>query len=284
MSLGTGRGNIPGGVHPTAVVSPRAELGEGVSVGPYCVIGDHVRIGAGTVLSSSVTLLDFVEIGRECRIFQNSVIGGEPQDHGFKGEESWVRVGDRVLIRENVTINRPSGEGALTSVGDGCFLMEGVHIAHNVTVGKNVTMANKAGLAGFVSVGDGAVLGGMSGIHQFVRVGKLCMIGGLSKIVKDIPPFLMADGHPAVIFGLNKVGMRRAGYDSSARTRIRAIYEELFRGGLPFRQALQRLESSGADLSGYAGEILSFCRETRRGVALWTRGSPREGREGGNED
>lgn len=259
-------------IHPTAIVSPKAELGEDTFVGPYCIVNDKVRIASGTVLSAFVTVLDFVEIGANCRLEQHVVLGGEPQDHGFKGEESWVRIGDSVTLREHVTVHRATGEGACTIVGDESLLMEGVHVGHNAFVGKRVTMANKVGLSGFSSVGDGAVMGGMSGVHQFVRVGALCMIGGLSKIVKDIPPYLMADGHPADIYGLNKVGMRRAGFDASARAAVRALYEELFRGGLPFRKAVERLSASEAGGNPAAGEILSFCGESRRGVALWTKG------------
>lgn len=258
-------------IHPTALVSPGAELGADVTVGPYCIVHDHVKIGSGSVLSSFVTLLDYVEIGGNCRIAQNAVIGGEPQDHGFKGEESRVRIGSDVIIRENVTIHRSTGEGTATVVGDGCFIMEGVHLGHNVVIGKNVTMANKVGMAGFSSVGDGAVLGGMAGVHQFVRVGKLCMIGGLSKIVKDIPPFLMADGHPASIFSLNKVGMRRAGYDGPARAAVKSFYDSLFRSGLPFRKALETLASSEAGRSEAAREILDFCTGSKRGITLWHR-------------
>ncbi len=186
-------------VHPTAIVADGAVLRDGVEVGPYCVISGNVTIGEATKLAAFVRVRDYVEIGRNCTVAENAVLGGEPQDHDFKGEETWVRIGDGVIIRESVTIHRSTGAGTFTSVGDGCFLMEGVHVAHNVTIGRNVTVANKAGFAGHSSVGDGAVIGGMAGVHQFTRVGKLCMIGGLSKIVKDIPPFLMVDGHPAEI-------------------------------------------------------------------------------------
>ncbi len=256
-------------VHPTAIVSPRAELGEGVTIGPYCIVADHVKIGDGTALASFVTILDFTEIGPGCRITQNAVIGGEPQDISFRGEESWVRIGSGVTIRENVTIHRGVGEGTATVVGDGCFLMEGVHIGHNVVLGRNVIMANKVGMAGFSGAGDGAVFGGMAGVHQFVRVGKLCMIGGLSKIVKDVPPFLTADGHPGEIYGLNKVGMRRAGYDGPARAAVKNCDERLFRGDLPFRQALSALASSDEGRGDAAREIIDFCSGSSRGVTLW---------------
>lgn len=258
-------------IHPSALVSPLAELGADVVVGPYCIVHDRVKVGPGTILSSFVTLLDYVEIGAGCRLSQHVVLGGEPQDLAFAGEETWVRIGDDVVLREGVTIHRATGEGAFTAVGDGCFLMEGVHIGHNASIGRGVTMANKVGIAGFAAVGDGAVFGGMAGVHQFVRVGKLCMIGGLSKIVKDVPPFLMADGHPASIYGLNKVGMRRAGYDGAARGAVKAFYDRLFRGDLPFRQSLKRLAEGEENREGASGEILDFCLSSNRGVSLWNR-------------
>ena len=259
-----------------------AELADDVMVGPFCIVRDCVKIGAGTVLSSFVTVLDYVEIGANCRIAQHVVLGGEPQDLSFRGEESWVRIGDSVILRENVTIHRATGSCESTLVGDGAFLMEGVHIGHNAVVGSRVTMANKSALSGFSSVGDDAVIGGMAGLHQFVRVGALCMIGGLSKVVKDVPPYLMADGRPAIIYGLNRVGMRRAGMDSSSRAMVQSMYDELFRGGLPLRAALERLESSERGETPEGREILSFCSPSKRGVAMWTKGHSR--RRGDEKD
>ena len=257
-------------VHPTAIVADGAVLRDGVEVGPYCVISGNVTIGEATKLAAFVRVRDYVEIGRNCTVAENAVLGGEPQDHDFKGEETWVRIGDGVIIRESVTIHRSTGAGTFTSVGDGCFLMEGVHVAHNVTIGRNVTVANKAGFAGHSSVGDGAVIGGMAGVHQFTRVGKLCMIGGLSKIVKDIPPFLMVDGHPAEIEALNVVGLKRSGYDREQRRSIKDAYHRLYRSGLPFRKAVESLQAGVADAA--VRDILDFVRESRRGVALWHSG------------
>ena len=257
-------------VHPTAIVADGAVLHDGVEVGPYCVISGNVTIGEATKLAAFVRVRDYVEIGRNCTVAENAVLGGEPQDHDFKGEETWVRIGDGVIIRESVTIHRSTGAGTFTSVGDGCFLMEGVHVAHNVTIGRNVTVANKAGFAGHSSVGDGAVIGGMAGVHQFTRVGKLCMIGGLSKIVKDIPPFLMVDGQPAEIEALNVVGLKRSGYDREQRRSIKDAYHHLYRSGLPFRKAVESLQAGVADAA--VRDILDFVRESRRGVALWHSG------------
>ena len=264
-------------VHPTAIVADGAVLRDGVEVGPYCVISGNVTIGEATKLAAFVRVRDYVEIGRNCTVAENAVLGGEPQDHDFKGEETWVRIGDGVIIRESVTIHRSTGAGTFTSVGDGCFLMEGVHVAHNVTIGRNVTVANKAGFAGHSSVGDGAVIGGMAGVHQFTRVGKLCMIGGLSKIVKDIPPFLMVDGHPAEIEALNVVGLKRSGYDREQRRSIKDAYHHLYRSGLPFRKAVDSLQSDDADAA--VRDIIDFVRESKRGVALWHSGGASAGKE-----
>ncbi|HCA40406.1 MAG TPA: acyl-ACP--UDP-N-acetylglucosamine O-acyltransferase [Aminobacterium sp.] len=260
-------------IHSTALVSPQAEVEDGVVIGPYCIVGDRVHIGRETVLEAYVRILDYVELGAECHVFENAILGREPQDHGFKGEESWVRIGNSVTLRENVTIHRASGEGAVTSVGDGCFIMEGVHLGHNVHIGKGVTIANKAGLAGYVSIDDGTVIGGIAGIHQFVRVGRYCMIGGLSKIVKDVPPFLLVDGHPASVHGINQVGLKRAGFSSHDRMEIKRLYHNLYHSGLPFRSAAENIETEN---NPNAAEVVAFIRQAKRGISPWPREIRRE--------
>ena len=263
-------------IHPTAIVSPKAILSEGVRVGPYCVVEDHVEIGKGTVLKAFVSLRDFVKVGEGCTLFENVTLGGLPQDFGLNGEETLVRIGDCVTMRENVTVHRATGEGHETVVGSGCYLMEGAHVGHNAHVGDNVVMANKVGLAGHVHVGEKTVLGGMAGVHQFVRIGPYCMIGGLSKIVKDVPPYVMADGRPARLFGLNKVGLRRNGFDAGARQAIKAFYKSLYHAGLPLREALSILEARIAEAPEPAlRAILDFARESHRGLTPW----PKKARE-----
>lgn len=264
-------------VHPTAVVSPDAEIGDGVVIGPYCVIDSKVRIGEGTILEAFVRICDYVEVGSDCRIFDHVTLGREPQDFGFKGEESWVRIGPRVVIRENVTIHRASGEGKETVVGQGTYLMEGCHLGHNVRVGAFCVLANKVGLAGYSSVGDRVTIGGMAGVHQFVSIGRSCMIGGLSKVVKDVPPFCLADGRPARIHGLNKVGLRRQGFSPEERDRILEIYRCLRRGALPLRQALARLGEE-CPHDPIVGELVEFMGHCRRGWTPWAhRSEPFEG-------
>ena len=257
-------------IHPTAIVSPKASLSDGVRIGPYCLVGDRVEIGANTVLKSFVSLKDFVKIGERCTLFENVTLGGEPQDFGFKGEETWVRIGDGVTLRENVTIHRATGEGKETVIGNGCYLMEGSHVGHNAFVGEDVILANKVGLAGHVRIGEKTVLGGMAGVHQFVRIGSFCMVGGLSKIVKDVPPYVMVDGRPARLFGLNKVGLRRNGFDAAARQSIKNFYKGLYHAGLPLREAMTALEARLADApEPRLRDILDFARESRRGLTPW---------------
>lgn len=255
-------------IHPTAIIAPGAELGENVSIGPYCVIADKVRIGDGCVFEPFVRLLDYVEIGRECHLHENSVLGGTPQDHDFTGGVSWVRLGNRVICREAVTIHRGSGEGTETAVGDDCMLMEGVHLGHNVRLGRHCILTNKVGLSGYVEIGDNTVIGGIAGFHQFVKIGRLCMVGGLSKVIKDVPPFCMADGHPIKIYGLNKVGLRRNGFGQEERTHIKRIYRTLFMNRMTKQEAMERVAEMYPE-DPIAAEILAFVRSVKRGLAPW---------------
>jgi len=259
---------MKGTIHPTAIVSSKAKLDEGVTIGPYSIIEDEVFIGKNTVIGAYVRIFDFVQIGQDCRIYENTVIGGEPQDHSFRGERTKVVVGDRTIIREGVTIHRATGEGQSTVIGDDVFLMEGVHVGHNVRIGNHVIVANKSGLAGYCEVEDYANLGGMVGIHQFVKIGRLCMIGGLSKVVKDIPPFVLADGRPARIYGINKVGLQRAGFDLTLREHIKRIYRQLYHNGLPLRQAVEMMRRQGLG-DPIVTEIASFFDRSRRGLVPW---------------
>ncbi len=230
-------------IHPTAIVHPGAEIDEGVQVGPFTVIGENVRIGRGTVVMSSVVLDGWTTIGCDNVIYPGAAIGTAPQDLSYRGQRSYVRVGDRNQIREYVTVHRAADEDGVTSVGSDNMFMAYVHIAHNCHVGNQVVMANYAGMAGHSLVEDQAVLGGLSGIHQFVRVGRLCMVGGLAKITKDLPPFSIVDGNPARIYGLNSRGLRR-----------RQIPEE---SRLALKRGLRFLTSSGLNL----GDAISAIRK-----------------------
>lgn len=269
-------------IHPTAIIAQGAELGEGVVIGPYCVVDSKVKIGDGSVLSPFVRILDYVTMGQGCQLHENVVLGGTPQDHDFDGSDSWVRLGDRVICRESVTIHRGSGKDSETVVGDDCMIMEGVHLGHNTRLGKKCILTNKVGLSGYVEVGDGAVLGGIAGVHQFIKIGRYAMVGGLSKVNKDVPPFCLADGFPVKVYGLNSVGLRRNGFSQADRTHIKEIYRILYRERLPLKEALARIETQWPS-DVIASEIVAFIRSLKRGLAPWSTGPRSASKESGDD-
>ncbi len=253
-------------IHPTAIVSPDAQIASDVEIGAYCVVDGKVEIGEGTILRPFSRVCDYTKIGKNCRIHEHAVIGGPPQDLSYKGEITWAILGDGVTCREYVTINRATGEGETTEIGDGCFIMENVHCAHNVKTGKGCTIANKNGIAGHVHIGDYAVIGGMSGFHQFVHIGSYCMVGGMSRLTQDIPPFMMAVGAPIRVYDINKVGLRRRGFDQTQRTKIHNLYKKIYDEGLLFKEAIAEIERE-FPTDPEARLIIDFARSTIRGFA-----------------
>ena len=256
-------------VHSSSVVSSKAQLEDGVKIGPFCYISDDVKIGAGTELVAFVSVHDHVSIGKNCKICEHTAIGGEPQDHGYRGEVSYVKIGSDNLIRENVTISRATGEGNSTTVGNNCFIMEGVHFAHNTKIGDYVTVANKVGLSGFVEVGSHTVFGGMAGVHQFVRIGAYCMIGGLFRVVKDVPHYTLASGDPLRLTGLNRVGLERAGIHEDTRRTITRFYRELYSKDKVFSQALAEAVAHKSEYIPEIQNIIEFYEGSKRGVTFW---------------
>ncbi len=240
-----------------------------MKIGPFCYIAPRVEIGDGTVLNAFVTIRDRVKIGKNCQICEYTAIGGDPQDHGYKGEETWVRIGDNNIIRENVTINHATGEGCETLVGNDCFIMDSVHLAHNVHVGNSVTIANKVGLSGFVSVGDHTVFGGMAGVHQFVRIGSYCMIGGLYRVVKDVPHYTLASGEPLRLTGLNAVGLKRGGFSSETCREILRFYRELYNKEYRFTDSLNKMREKRDSFIPEIQRIIDFYQDSKRGVTFW---------------
>ena len=251
-------------IHPTAVISTRAELAADVRVGPYVVIEDDVVIGAGCEIASHACIKRFTELGERNRVYEHATLGGEQQDVKFKSEASRLVIGDDNLIREYVTIHRASGEGELTQVGSRNFLMVGVHIAHNCVVGVDNIFANGGGLAGPIEVEDHVFLSNNVGAHQFVRMGRYAMVGGKSKIVQDVLPFFTTDGNPPRVCGLNTVGLRRAGFSSETRRALKKAYQLLFRSSLPLEVALEEMRQLEDE---NVAHLISFIRASRRGFA-----------------
>lgn len=256
-------------VHPTAVVDPKAALGDGVEIGPYCCVGPEVSLGDDTVLRSHVVLDGRTAVGPRCQIFPFASVGLAPQDLKYKGEKSRLEIGSDVVIRESVTINPGTeGGGMLTRVGDHCLLMVGAHVAHDCIVGSHVIMANNATLAGHVIVGDHAIIGGLSAVHQFVRIGPHAMIGGMTGIDHDVIPYGSVLGERGRLAGLNVIGLKRRGFTREQVQNLRAAYRALFEepgNGTVAERVGKVLDTYGDDAG--VGELLRFIQaESSRGL------------------
>ncbi len=253
-------------IHPTAIISSKARLAEGVSVGPYSVIGDQVVIGSQTKIGSHCVIEGNTSIGKNCEIFTGAVIGSRPQDLKFKGEKVFLEIGDNNIIREYCTLNPGTGEGAKTIIGDNNLLMAYSHIAHDCSLGSGCVLANNSTLAGHVSIEDKAVVGGLVAIHQFVRIGMLSIIGGCSKVVQDIPPFSTCDGHPARVYGLNLIGLKRKGISHEAIKKIDQAFKLIFNSGLTPKHALDKVEKE-IEKTDEISYLIDFVRSSERGLA-----------------
>lgn len=230
-------------IHPTAIIDPKAELDPSVEIAPNVVIGADVKIGANTVIGANVVIDGPIDIGCNNQIFPGAALGLPPQDLKYKGSKSRVKIGDRNTIREFVTVNRATGEGEETIIGNDNLLMAYVHVAHNCILGDRIVIANSVALAGHVEVESKAVIGGMLGIHQFVKVGKMAMLGGMSRIDRDVPPYMLVEGNPSHVRSLNLVALKRNNFDSEEISLLKKAYKILYRSGLTISQALQELES-----------------------------------------
>ncbi len=253
-------------IHPTAIVSPDAQIDKDVTIGPYAVVGDEVIIGPGTTIGPHAVIDPYVEIGSECQIYQFASVGAVPQSLKFQGEKTWTKIGSRCIIREFVTINRGTADGgAVTQIGDDCLLMAYVHIAHDCILGSNVVMANNATLAGHVTIGNHATVGGLSAIHQFVRVGDYAFLGGKSVVVKDITPFVLASGDRAKLHGLNQVGLKRQGFSPEALKQLKKTYRLIFRIGLTLNEAIERVVAEVEPLPEVQA-FIEFIKSSERGI------------------
>jgi len=254
-------------VHPTAVVHPKAELADDVEVGPYSVVGEHVKIGRGSRLMAHVYVDGWTAIGERCQFYPYASIGTPPQHLQYKGEPTKVVIGHDNIFREYVTVNRATvSGGGLTTIGNQNFLMAYTHVAHDCRLGNHIIMANAATLAGHITIGDHAIVGGLAGIHQHVRIGAYTMIGGCSAVGQDVPPFMRAaGGYRARLYGLNSVGLRRHGFSHERIATLKRAYELLFRSGHRVTEAV-RLARQEFGESDDVLTVVAFMEETKRGI------------------
>ena len=255
-------------VDPTARVAPGAILGPGVRVGAYCVIGPRVRLGTRTVLESQVTIAGDTTLGEDNQVFPFASLGHRPQDLKYHGEDTKLVIGDRNTFREGVTVHRGTeGGGGITRIGSDNLFMAQVHVAHDCRVGNHTIFANAAALSGHVEVQDWATLGGFAGVHQFCRVGAHAFMGGATIATKDVLPFSMTVGNRARIFGLNLIGLRRRGFSAEALSALKQAFRVLVQSRLNTTQALALLQAEGPH-TPEVGELVTFIRESKRGVVL----------------
>lgn len=253
-------------IHPTAIVHPGAELAADVVVGPYSVVGEEVKVGSGCRINAHVYIAPHTTIGDCCEIYPYASLGTPPQDLKFDGRRTEVIIGSRNIIREFVTINRGSvGGDEVTRVGDNNLFMAYSHVAHDCVIGNHVIMANAATLAGHVVVQDYATLGGLSAVHQFVRIGAHSYVGGKTGVVKDIPPYMLASGARAKLFGVNVVGLKRRNFSDSAVQALKDFYRIVFRSAMPLNKALDEAASQLKDVEEVR-ILLDFIRGSERGI------------------
>jgi len=253
-------------IHPAAVISKKAKLATDVEVGAFTVIGDNVKIGKATKISSHCLIEGHTTIGSNCQIFNGAVIGSQPQDLKYKGEKTFLSIGDNNVIREYCTLNPGTVEGkATTSIGNANLLMAYTHIAHDCIVGNECVIANNGTLAGHVTIEDKAVIGGIVAIHQFVRIGTLSIVGGCSKVVQDIPPFSTCDGHPARFYGLNLIGLRRRNIPRESIAKLDSAFKVLFNSGLSVKHALEKIEQE-TEKTKEVSYLVNFVKKSQRGI------------------
>jgi UDP-N-acetylglucosamine acyltransferase len=255
-----------------AAVSPNAQLGANVSIGPFTIVEDGAVIGDGTRIAANALIATGARIGKDCTIHHGAVIGHTPQDLKYADEPSTCEIGDRTVVREYATLHRGTGEGGRTVIGADCFLMGYVHIAHDCEVGSQVIMSNAAMLAGHTVVEDWVIIGGITPVHQFTRIGCHAMIGGGVRVPKDVPPYCLASNHPLVFEGLNSIGLRRRGFTREAISALDRAYEIIYRSGKNVSQALDAIAGDAALMAfPEVVHVVEFIRGSKRGII----GAPR---------
>jgi UDP-N-acetylglucosamine acyltransferase len=259
-------------IHPLAVVSPHAQLGTNVRIGPFCVVEAGVVLGDGCHLVGRVTVKSGAVLGRDNLLLEGTTVGGMPQHVHMPDHPGTVTVGDGNVIRENVTIHRAMHAGNATTIGSRCLLMVGSHVAHDCRLGDGVIVTNNAMLGGHVTIGDKAYISGGVAVHQFCRIGRLAMVGGLARVRQDVPPFVTVDGGSTMVVGLNKVGLRRAGFTPQEFVQLKHAYRAIYRSGLVWDEMLEMLRMRFA--TGPAAEFLPFFLSGKRGFVPERRTPP----------
>jgi len=253
-------------IHPSAIIHPKAEIDTGVEIGPYTIIAENVTIGSGTVIGPHVVVDPYVSIGPDCHIFQYASVGAQPQAIKFKGEITYVKIGRGTVVREFATINRGTAFGTgVTEIGAENLLMAYCHVAHDCKTGRRVILANNATLAGHIVIGNYVTVGGLVAIHQFVRIGDYAYIGGKSAVPKDIPPYVIAAGDRAKLYGLNRVGLKRYGFSESTVKALKKVYRIFFRIGITLNEAIERAQAE-VDHLPEVNNFINFIKSSQRGV------------------
>ena len=253
-------------IHPTAIIAPDAQLEEGVEIGPYSIIRADVKIGKNTIIGPHTVIDNYTDIGEGCNIFHFCSIGAPPQDLKFGGEKTRTIIGNFNTIREYVSIHRgTSADIGMTIIGNNNLLLAYVHIAHNCKLGNNIIISNSTGLAGHVHVEDYAIISPLSGVHQFCRIGAHCMVGGASAVGKDVPPYTLAQGNHAKLFGLNIIGLKRRNFSEKSIKAITEAYRIIFRSSLLLDAAIKKVEAEVEDLPEVRN-FIKFIKESERGI------------------
>jgi UDP-N-acetylglucosamine acyltransferase len=253
-------------IHPSAIIHPQAEIDTDVEIGPYTIIAENVTIGSGTVIGPHVIVDPYVSIGPDCHIFQYASVGAQPQAIKFKGEITYVKIGRGTVVREFATINRGTAFGTgVTEIGEDNLLMAYCHVAHDCQTGRGVILANNATLAGHIVIGNYVTIGGLVAIHQFVRIGEYAYVGGKSAVPKDIPPYVIAAGDRAKLYGLNRVGLKRYGFSESTINALKKVYRIFFRIGITLNEAIERAQAE-VDHLPEVNSFINFIKSSQRGI------------------
>ena len=251
-------------IHPSAIIDPKAQIGENVKIGPFVIIENDVVIGDGTEIKSSAVIKSGARIGKECRIFQSAVISEIPQDLKFSGEKTLLEIGDRTTVREFCTLNRGTSELGKSSIGNGCLLMAYVHVAHDCVIEDEVILGNNVLLAGHVCVESQAIVSGGAAVNHFVTIGSLAMVGGMARVIQDIPPYMIAEGAPARARGVNVVGLKRKNHTPETIGELRTAFRKLIADESPTTLAIQELESQ-SNLLPETKRLIGFLHDMERG-------------------